>query len=126
MELHQCDTKLYFFLPEPPPGCPFYEEVVGLPIEVNGSCIGTCAVNTRVSYVCDDSSPVPVGYATCMRDFTWSHLPETCTPASEQNMHYIWNTPHNNYVLDNYEQYNLKCTHSSDYFGRNVLWRKKN
>ena len=79
-----------FFLSEPIPGCPSYEEFVGLPIEVKGSCFATCEVNTRISYVCDQSSSVPVGYATCMEDLTWSQL-DTCAPASEQNLHFLGN-----------------------------------
>ena len=74
-----------FFLTEPVPGCPSYEEFATLPIEINGSCSDICAVNTTISYVCDQSSSIPVGYAACTEHNTWYHfhLPETCTPASE-------------------------------------------
>ena len=71
-----------FFLPEPPPGCPSYEEVFGLPIEINGSCLDTCPVNTSISYVCDESSSMSIGYAICTEDYSWSFL-DTCKPASE-------------------------------------------
>ena len=76
------------FVTEPSPGCPHYEEFVSLPIQVSGSCFGTCAVNTRVSYLCDESSSALVGYATCMDDYTWNHSPllATCPPAGEQNL----------------------------------------
>ena len=76
------------FLVEPPSGCPSYEQFVGFPIQIGGSCIGTCAIDTRVSYVCESSS-VSIGYATCTADYTWSHSPplETCTPAGEHNLH---------------------------------------
>ena len=61
---------LYYFHAEVLPGCPSFEEFVNLPIEIDGSCFATCPVNTRLSYVCDESSSEAVGYATCTEDYT--------------------------------------------------------
>ena len=81
------NINLCNILVEPLPGCPSFKEFVGLPIEINGSCIATCAVNTKVSYLCDECSTVPIGYATCTEDYMWihSHSLDMCTPDGEQN-----------------------------------------
>ena len=63
-----------------------------------------------ISYVCDQSSSIPVGHSACTEHNTWYHfhLPETCTPASEQYLllyiQYFGHSGGNIFVKMNFSQ----------------------
>ena len=62
------------------PGCLYSQSNVDDALSIDGTCLGTCTVNTVVHYICDQSSSDSLGSATCVAQSTWD---QTCTPAGE-------------------------------------------
>ena len=61
-------------------GCLYSQLNVNDPLSIDGFCATTCGTNAVVHYLCNQSSPDPVGNATCVAQSTWD---QTCTPTGE-------------------------------------------
>ena len=58
--------------------CHYSQLNVHDPLSIDGHCRTICFEGDVVHYTCNQSSPDPIGNATCVAQDTWV---QTCTPA---------------------------------------------
>ena len=62
------------------PGCLYSQLNIDEALSIEGTCLGTCGINSVVHFICIQSSSHSFGSATCVAQSTWD---QTCVPAGE-------------------------------------------